>query len=108
MRQVTIIADSPWQAACAEVGKDLPWTTRRANLLVRGVELQNTAGVKLRIGEVLLEITGELAPCQLMETACAGLRAALTPQWRGGVSCRVVAGGPLKIGDPVTLEITHE
>ena len=106
LSQVTILADSPWKAACAEVGKDLPWTTRRANLLLTGVELQNTRGATLKIGEVVLEITDELAPCHVMDILCGGLRKALTPQWRGGVSCRVLAGGILRLGDPVTLVLS--
>jgi catechol 2,3-dioxygenase-like lactoylglutathione lyase family enzyme len=32
-----------------------------------------------------------------------GLRKALEPQWRGGVSCRVLAGGTVQRGDPVEL-----
>jgi MOSC domain-containing protein YiiM len=102
-RQVTILAEPGWRAACAEVGADLDWTTRRANLIVADVDLRNTQGAAIRVGEVVLEVTGELGPCQRMEEACAGLRKALTPEWRGGVTCRVVAGGAIRIGDPVTL-----
>ena len=42
-RQVTILASQDWQAACSDVGTDLPWTTRRANLLIDGVVLPRTA-----------------------------------------------------------------
>jgi hypothetical protein len=33
-RQVTLIERSDWEAAMAEVGADIPWQERRANLLV--------------------------------------------------------------------------
>ena len=99
-RQVTVLSLESWQAACRELGQpELPWTTRRANLLVTGVDLA-AAGV-LRIGEVELEVTGETAPCERMEEACPGLRAALTPAWRGGVTCRVRQPGAMRPGAPL-------
>lgn len=105
-RQVTILAESAWRAACAELGADLDWTTRRANLIVSDIDLRNTRGATMRVGEVVLEVADELGPCRRMEEACTGLRKALTPEWRGGVSCRVVVGGAIRTGDPVTLLAT--
>ena len=100
-RQVTVLSLECWQAASREAGQPhLPWTTRRANLLVTGVDLA-AAGV-LRIGEVELEVTGETAPCERMEEASPGLREALTPAWRGGVTCRVRQPGALRPGAPVS------
>ena len=100
-RQVTVLSLESWQAACRQAGRpELPWTARRANLLVSGVDLA-AAGV-LRIGEVELEVTGETAPCERMDEACDGLRAALTPEWRGGVTCRVRQPGSLAAGAPVS------
>ena len=40
-----------------------------------------------------------------MEEAHAGLLKALHPDWRGGITTRVLEGGVLKIGDPV--EVLH-
>ena len=105
-RQVTVLSLESWQAACREAGNPkLPWTTRRANLLVTGVDLAK-AGV-LRIGEVELEVTGETAPCERMDEAFAGLRAALQPAWRGGVTCRVRQPGALRPGAPVATLTAH-
>ena len=102
-RQVTVLSLESWQAACREAGDPkLPWTTRRANLLVTGVDL--AAAAVLRIGEVELEVTGETAPCERMEEAYAGLRAALEPAWRGGVTCRVRQPGTLRPGAPVAAQ----
>ncbi len=103
-RQVTVLSREGWVRACAQVGVELPWTTRRANLLVEGVELTETAGARLRIAALLLEITRETDPCARMEAQHAGLQRALTPDWRGGVCCRVVEGGSICVGDPVVLE----
>jgi MOSC domain-containing protein YiiM len=100
-RQVTVLFRESWEAACAELGVALPWLTRRANLLVEGLKTPRSG--RFRIGDVVLEVAGETKPCQLMEAAHHGLRAALKPDWRGGVCCRVINGGNIRLGDPVEL-----
>lgn len=102
-RQVTVLTQEGWQAACADVGDELPWTTRRANMLLEGLALAEKVGKTIRIGDVALLITGETDPCERMEEQVAGLRAALAPEWRGGVTCRVTAGGSIAVGDAVAL-----
>jgi MOSC domain-containing protein YiiM len=102
-RQVTVLFCESWDEACRALGVKLPWTTRRANLLVAGVPPPQAVGGQMRIGDVVLEIMLETDPCQLMERAHAGLKAALTPDWRGGVCCNVVTGGTLRVGDTVSL-----
>ena len=105
-RQVTILAGEGWNAAINEIGKpDLPWTTRRANLFVRGIDLPREKGRKLVIGSVTFEITGETDPCHRMDDAAPGLKDAMTPDWRGGVTCRVIESGELAIGDQVTIPV---
>lgn len=103
-RQVTVISAAAWRAACAELKDELPWTTRRANLLVEDFELPKTIGAVFRVGPVRLRITGEVDPCSRMEEQRPGLKAALQPDWRGGVSCAVISGGPVSLGDEVELE----
>ena len=105
-RQVTILAREGWEAACAELGRRLPWTTRRANLLVEGIRLPRCVGDVLAIGDVRLEITVEVEPCERMEEAAPGLQVAMRPDWRGGVGCRVLAGGYVAIGDEIWIEET--
>src|SRR5215470_18473901 len=68
-RQVTILFREGWEAACREIDSQLPWTTRRANLYVEGVRFPKEAGWRLRIGDVVLEVTQETSPCELMERA---------------------------------------
>jgi len=38
-----------------------------------------------------------------MEEQAAGLRAALAPDWRGGVTCSVVKDGTVEVGDCVNF-----
>jgi MOSC domain-containing protein YiiM len=105
-RQVTVISARAWRDACNELQQDIPWTTRRANLLVDDFDLPRTIGAVLAVGPVRLRITGEVDPCSRMEEQCPGLRAALQPDWRGGVSCTVLQGGTVTIGDAVTAELS--
>lgn len=102
-RQVTVLSRESWEDVCSDLEVDLPWTARRANLFVEGVPLMGRIGQHLRIGYVLLEITEETRPCSRMDEAHDGLRQALMPEWRGGVTCRVIAGGPITIGDSVKV-----
>ena len=99
-RQVTVLFREGWESACGELGVTLPWVTRRANLLVEGI-VPPRAGGQLRIGDLVLEVTQETQPCHLMEAAHRGLKRALTPEWRGGVCCRVLKGGKIRVGDGV-------
>lgn len=101
-RQITILSEPSWQKACSELEADLPWTTRRANLLVDAIEFDASClGKTVRIGEVELVITEETEPCSQMDAQHQGLTAALTPDWRGGVCCNVVKPGNIRIGDQV-------
>ena len=103
-RQVTVLSLEAWEAACAELNQEIPWTTRRANLLVEGLELADSMGGLIRVGDVVLKITGETEPCRLMEKQVPGLKQALVPDWRGGVCCQVISGGSIQSGDKVLLE----
>ncbi len=103
-RQVTVLTRESWQAACNELGKDIPWTTRRANILIEGMRVEGMLGQTIRIGDLALKITGETDPCSRMEEQVAGLRQALSPDWRGGVTCRVENSGQIAVGDTVELE----
>ncbi|MEM7288122.1 MAG: MOSC domain-containing protein [Actinomycetota bacterium] len=102
-RQVTLISAEAWAAACDVLGEDVDPVTRRANLLVSGVDLEDTRSRLVRVGEVALEVTTETVPCRLMDFFHEGLMGALKPEWRGGVSARVVTPGLIRIGDPVHL-----
>jgi MOSC domain-containing protein YiiM len=102
-RQVTVLFHEGWNDACRDLGVSLPWTTRRANLCVEGVDRPRSVGGRISIGTVVLEVTQETAPCMLMEKFHTGLRGALTPDWRAGVCCSVISGGEIHVGDTVSL-----
>jgi len=104
-RQVTIMTVEGWEAACQELDRNLHWTVRRANIIIEGVDLENTKGNLLKIGNFMLEITGELKPCYRMDEQKVGLTQALTPNWRGGVMCKILSEGVVNEQDEVTLGV---
>ena len=101
LRQVTLLDAGQWRQVVAEMGLDLPWHTRRANLLIDGIDLQAAVGHRIQIGECRFAIGGETTPCPRMDELKPGLRRTLTPEMRGGVWGKVLRGGQLRVGDSV-------
>lgn len=102
-RQVTVISAEAWAAVCKDLGQQIPWTTRRSNLFVEDVQLPQRTGDVIEIGGVRLRVTMEVDPCSRMEEQYEGLKAALSPEWRGGVACTVLRGGSVRLGDGVSV-----
>ncbi len=102
-RQVTVISAEAWAETCEDLGQQIPWTTRRANLLVEDTKLPQRTGDVIEIGSVRLLVTMEVDPCSRMEEQVEGLKAALTPDRRGGVACTVSKSGTVRLGDDVTV-----
>lgn len=103
--QITLVSKQAWEATMADLKPETPvdWTARRANILVDGIDLMEMTGAHVTIGDVLLEVTEETHPCEMMDKAYPGLKDALTPDWRGGCRCNVLRSGTIRIGDPVML-----
>ncbi len=104
-RQVTLLSRPAWRTACKELDREgLPWTSRRANLLIEGLEFgPEDVGAIVEIGKLRLQITRETDPCQRMDEQAPGLMAALTPDWRGGVCCKAIQDGTVRLGDTLTI-----
>ena len=106
-RQITVLAIEAWRMAARDAGEpELAWTARRANFLVEDVHLPRAAGGVLRIGDALLEVTSQTVPCKRMDDALTGLRKALHPDWRGGITCKVLEGGQVTLGDRVEVLVS--
>lgn len=97
-RQVTVIEEAAWREAEAELGASIDPGARRANVLVRGVDLRESRGKLLRLGDAVIRIEGQTRPCEQMDDAFHGLRAALGPNWRSGAYGQIVEGGTIRPG----------
>ncbi len=103
-RQVTIISLDAWRTMAKELGHEVDPIARRANVLVSGVALAHTRGRILRLGAVRIRLLGETRPCERMDEAQPGMRAAMEHEWRGGVYGQVLDDGLVTVGDAVTVE----
>ena len=75
----------------------------KENITTRGIALMSlSVGTRLRVGEAVLELTGECRPCERMEELRPGLRQALGGQ--RGMLARVAQGGLLSVGDAIIVE----
>jgi len=102
-REVTLLSAESWADACRELGIDLPWHARRANFLIEGLDLGALIGRTIAVGDMQVHIHGETKPCAIMDQARDGLRQALVPECRGGVFGQVLAGGLVRVNDPVAV-----
>ena len=102
-RKVTLLSARVWAEVCEELGEDIPWITRRSNLLVDDIDLPQRTGDIIEVGDVRLIVNEEVNPCSRMDEQCPGLTKALKPDWRGGVACSVLEAGTVRIGDEVRI-----
>ncbi len=84
------------------------------NVTTRGLDLLGLpAGTRLRLGaDAVIEVTGVRSPCKQLETIQPGLMAAVLDHdaagaliRRAGIMGVVVAGGDVRPGDPIGVEL---
>jgi MOSC domain-containing protein YiiM len=81
----------------------LPGGVLRENVLLEGIPLESLdTGQRLHLGEeVVLDLTEPCVPCSKLERIRPGL---ISEVWgHRGQLARVVAGGTVRVGDPVRL-----
>lgn len=101
-RQLTLIGEEDLAAIASYLGRaeTAPQLLRR-NVVVRGLNLRALKGRRIRIGDAVIEYSGECHPCSRLEEllGVGGYNAA---RGHGGITARVVEGGRIALGDVVS------
>ena len=103
-RQVTLIEKEIFDVLGDRFSGSVKPDMRRANFMVTGIELKETVGSILSIGDLKVEIFGETKPCKIMDDGRQGLREALVDEWKGGVYGCVLNDAAVKVGDVVSWD----
>ncbi|MEM9303819.1 MAG: MOSC domain-containing protein [Pseudomonadota bacterium] len=101
-RQVTLIdaAHLAAVAACLDREAVAPDLVRR-NIVVSGFNLLALKGRRFQVGDALMEWTAPCHPCSRMETVL-GPGGYNAMRGHGGICARVLSGGLIRRGDPLT------
>lgn len=101
-RQVTLIGQENLRAIADFLGLDFPVAPAlvRRNIVVAGLNLLALKDQRFRLGDAVLETSGECHPCSRMEEAL-GVGGYNAMRGQGGITARVVEGGRVAVGDRV-------
>lgn len=102
-RHVTVQSAADLEVAAAELGSPIEPADTRRNVTISHGTIPTKPGERIAIGQVVLEVVRIAAPCKLLDDGIApGARHAL--RRRAGTVFRVLASGPIAVGDPVVLD----
>lgn len=101
-RQITLIESEALHALERDYGIALAPAQTRRNIVTRGVPLNHLVGQEFRVGAVLLRGMRLCDPCAHLESlSVAGALRGLIH--RGGLRADVLADGPIRVGDAITV-----
>jgi len=83
---------------------DLAPSAFRRNVVISGVDLNALVGKTFRLGNSVLEGTQKCAPCHWMDDACGKPGTEKVMFNRGGLRCRILGGGTIRLGEMEMVE----
>ena len=100
--EVTLVEAKDLEAMEEEAGVRVMDGEHRRNVVVRGLDLDGLRRERFRIGETIFEYQKPCSICRHVERLTEpGMTEAL--KGRGGICARVVEGGRIREGDPITV-----
>lgn len=102
-RHVTLIGRESLVAIAAFLDQHVTADQLRRNIVISGINLLALKGKRFRLGNALLEMTGECHPCSRMEETFGegGYNAV---RGHGGITARVLENGTVRLGDRLHVE----
>lgn len=106
-RHVTVQTADDLASAARRLGRDVPAPRTRRNVTLDHGPLPTAPGARLRLAGLDLEVVRVAAPCRIMDDELGpGGKIALIR--RGGVVCRLLDSGVVRLGDTCDLEPPNE
>lgn len=82
----------------------LPPGSVRENITTSGIKLSGIeVGTRLRIGDTLLEVTGDCTPCSFLDSLRPGLKDQIAGE--RGLLARVMTTGTIRLCDSADIEV---
>ncbi len=100
-REVTLIDRQSVEAAYASIAHPVDFASTRRNIVTEGVHLRGLIGKRFTIGNAICEGVRDCPPCNHLEEL-TGLKLLKPLVDTGGLRARVVIGGEIVVGDPIT------
>ena len=102
-RQVTLIQQEHITAVASMMGvEEIDPALLRRNIVVSGLNLHALKGKRFRLGDAVLEYTGECHPCSRMEENL-GHGGYNAMRGHGGITCRILESGRISLGDALVV-----
>lgn len=102
-RHLTLIGQEDINAIASYLGVSVRPHLLRRNVVTSGINLLALKDKRFRLGEAVLEYTGECHPCSRMEEIF-GVGGYNAVRGHGGITARVITGGRFRVGDRLIAE----